>query len=727
MTLRVLRSSLMATAAFLVCTTTAECRWAQVSGPWGGAITAFAWTAYGNVPDLFAGTFNGNVFRSSDDGASWEEADRGLSPGFSLINRLGLRCLAVVPGVSGNDGIMAGTNSGLFLSSDGGRSWVSFNGNLPPSGPYGTPSVASLLIVDTNIYAGTGSGIYLSTNGGLSWTVEDSGLSDSSIDCLAAGDSDIFAGTFSGVFVSTDHGRHWTLGHNGITSYDHVGALAAMGNRIFAGTDGAAYVSTDNGTTWTKVLDNYVTSFAVDGSDIYAGLANAGVAVSRDSGRTWSQLGLTNVFVQTLAVRTDRSGQPIILAGTANGVYSYTGRGSTWQAEGIANPYVMCLATAGTDLFAGTNGGIFVSTDEGASWTNSGPDSLQHPIGALAAYGDDVFAAPGGRGIFRSTDGGLNWTAVDSGLPGSSVTAIAVVGSTLYAGLAGPVIVIAGSSAERALTSNLGVYSSTDFGASWHMANSGLPAATVTGIAGNNSILFAQTQGGLFRSTDGGASWTYANNEFVAPGLNTVTVGSYAVYAGTVAGGILVSTDGGVNWSRSDSGLADKDIRSILEYGRNVFAATQSGKVFLSTDQAMSWSPVDSGLTAAEVDGLTILDGRLFAATAGAGVWSRPLSEMPLGIDIDSAGVPTSYLLSQNYPNPFNPTTVIRFVGRSSGSVSLKVYDVLGREVATLVDGRESAGTHSVVFNGAKFASGVYFYRLTAAGTNITRKMILVK
>ncbi len=90
-------------------------------------------------------------------------------------------------------------------------------------------------------------------------------------------------------------------------------------------------------------------------------------------------------------------------------------------------------------------------------------------------------------------------------------------------------------------------------------------------------------------------------------------------------------------------------------------------------------------------------------------------------------GQPTTYRLDQNYPNPFNPSTVIGFVVRSSGFVSLKVYDVLGREVATLVAGRQSPGAHSVVFNGSKFASGVYFYRLTAPGVNIVRKMLLEK
>lgn len=90
--------------------------------------------------------------------------------------------------------------------------------------------------------------------------------------------------------------------------------------------------------------------------------------------------------------------------------------------------------------------------------------------------------------------------------------------------------------------------------------------------------------------------------------------------------------------------------------------------------------------------------------------------------------VPTSYSLSQNYPNPFNPTTRIDYALKATGNVSLKVYDVLGREVATLVNGVQAAGQHSVTFNASNFASGMYFYSLTTPdGLTVTKKMILMK
>lgn len=89
--------------------------------------------------------------------------------------------------------------------------------------------------------------------------------------------------------------------------------------------------------------------------------------------------------------------------------------------------------------------------------------------------------------------------------------------------------------------------------------------------------------------------------------------------------------------------------------------------------------------------------------------------------------MPINFSLSQNYPNPFNPSTVISYQLSAVGYVTLRVYDVLGREVATLVNQRQDAGMHSVTFNGPGLSSGVYFYRLAAGNNVITKKMILMK
>lgn len=88
---------------------------------------------------------------------------------------------------------------------------------------------------------------------------------------------------------------------------------------------------------------------------------------------------------------------------------------------------------------------------------------------------------------------------------------------------------------------------------------------------------------------------------------------------------------------------------------------------------------------------------------------------------------PDNYFLSQNYPNPFNPSTKINFGLKEAGHVSVKVYNILGNEIATLVNGYYSSGSYSTDFHAGSLSSGVYFYRITTNGYSEIRKMILEK
>ncbi|MCX6144480.1 MAG: T9SS type A sorting domain-containing protein [Ignavibacteriales bacterium] len=99
----------------------------------------------------------------------------------------------------------------------------------------------------------------------------------------------------------------------------------------------------------------------------------------------------------------------------------------------------------------------------------------------------------------------------------------------------------------------------------------------------------------------------------------------------------------------------------------------------------------------------------------------------PTGIADQGQSLPTEPILAQNYPNPFNPATAISYQLPSVSFVTLKVYDVLGKEVASLVEGVQSAGNHMVRFDGSSVRSGVYFCRLQAGSFNETKKLILVK
>jgi len=169
-------------------------------------------------------------------------------------------------------------------------------------------------------------------------------------------------------------------------------------------------------------------------------------------------------------------------------------------------------------------------------------------------------------------------------------------------------------------------------------------------------------------------------------------------------------------------------VSSVASLGlQSVYAATQQG-VFVSVDDGQHWNAVsNAGLFYPHILSLTFDPrGVLYAGTYGGGVYR---SAQTLAGAESPASVPLAYALGQNYPNPFNPETVIEFdvPAPGRGEVTLRVFDLLGREVATLLTGAAAGGAHRVSWNAAGLPAGVYFYRLQAGAFSATKKMLLLR
>jgi hypothetical protein len=113
----------------------------------------------------------------------------------------------------------------------------------------------------------------------------------------------------------------------------------------------------------------------------------------------------------------------------------------------------------------------------------------------------------------------------------------------------------------------------------------------------------------------------------------------------------------------------------------------------------------------------------LYERVIAAGVWARVLAVD----DQPRPALPVQYTLEQNYPNPFNPSTTIQFALPQQHEVRLTVYNMLGQEVATLVNGVMEAGVHTMKFDASRLASGVYLYRIQSGSYTMTRSMLLIK
>jgi regulation of enolase protein 1 (concanavalin A-like superfamily) len=613
--------------------------WQQTSGPGGGDISFVALDP-ANTQTIYVvsdAEANDLVFKTTNGGASWSPAYRGLPT--ATVYEL------VVDPVN-SQVVYAATSDGVFKSTDGAATWFGVNNNLPST-------YAVSLAIDRNgshaLYAGTLNGLFRSTDGGASWTEIDAGISNKYISAIAIDPSNsqvIYVGNIgggvypSGVYKSVNGGSSWTQITPAGDIMDVVTiAIDPTNNQtLYVGlTERGAFKSTNGGASWTEINNGFdflptvaATSFAINPAapqTVYVSVPNEGIYKSTNGGASWETSNngfkIFDAGYVVLDPVTDT-----LYAGTGTGVYKSTNAGAFWSEidTRLAGSYVVAVATgSGGIVYAATDYAVFRSSDAAATWSRV----FETPGGASLATvvvdpnnSQTVYAA--GSGIFKSTNGGSSWSAIGSELGEVSVETLAIDPSNSQ-------IVYAG------ITDNINgrgqIFKSTNGGASWSPSSSVFTGSNpdVHYLAidpVNTRTVYAAVGGDIFKSTDGGASWFPVNN-----GLQDVFNVFYlaidpttpqTIYASTLAG-VYKSTNGGGNWFPSSDGLAEF-VHSLLidrSNSRIVYAATSAG-VFRSLDAGVSWREVSSGLSVSYVNDLA-QDPQapliLYAGTAGGGVF----------------------------------------------------------------------------------------------------------
>jgi hypothetical protein len=334
----------------------------------------------------------------------------------------------------------------------------------------------------------------------------------------------------------------------------------------------------------------------------------------------------------------------------------------------------MTLAVMDSALFSTVANHIFASTDTGETWSVIDSSETQGFLSLAVLqhnmFGGLLYYSPGSNpgGIVQSTSDGGNWK-VDSGVINTSVYALAVKDTTIFAG------------------TTAGLFRSDDLGATWVLVDTSLKNTYVPSLAVSGKVIVISNGSTLLRSVDGGEHWkTFTSN-------------------------LTVNT-----WS-------------LAFIGTNLFAGTQGTGVQRSLDSGLTWTPLNDGFSNGNntaVRAIAVFDSSMFVVTVD-GMYRRPLSETVMYAPEQQPSIPERFDLKQNYPNPFNPSTVIIYQLAINSYVTLKVYDILGREAAVLVDEQKQAGNYHVTFDGSRLASGVYFCRLEAGGFAGTKKLLLVK
>jgi len=556
-------------------------------------------------------------------------------------------------------------------------------------------------------------GVFRTTNDGESWLRLGSGLSSSDIKTLAANSGFLFAGTDGGAYrIVAATETSWTRVSQGLTG-SFIKAIVAMPTgTLLAGTNAGIFASSNNGDQWRPFG---LAGVSINGIATISNLITvisyySGVFRSSDNGMTWSNLGLGNSSLQSVSLT--RRGKTLV--GTYNRGLFETVNGTSWTQIGPPSVNAFCLARGPQgDVWVGSDGGrVFRTTDNGRSWSLVADSVARQPLHnyiqtILVTSASTIFV--GGRTFWphRSTNRGISWTQINSGLTNGAVEVLTTdLTGNILAGTQG------------------GLFRSTNQGESWQLLGLADKFINAILITPDGKMFVGTSWHGAFRSSDNGSTWQPINVGFTSDIVLSLALGNGgSLFAGTSTAGVFRSTNSGDIWQYV--GLQGSYVQDI-ETNRDghVFAVAPLSGVFRSTNNGETWEQISSGLTDTYCNDLTFgQDGFAFVGTRSSGVFGSIVRTT----SVVSGFYPQRFSLYQNYPNPFNPTTRIDYSIPKTSHVSLKVFDLLGRVVATLVDEVQGLGFKSVEFDANGLTSGVYFYRLTAGSFFETKKLTLIR
>lgn len=684
------------------------------------------------------------IFKSTDAGLTWQH--KGLtntaSIGRVVIHPTNPQILYVA---AVGSYFAPNPERGVYKSTDGGETWnlslfISDSTGaidivIDPSNPdflYAAMWERVRRPTSAQLYGPT-SGIYRSTNGGATWTELTSGLPDPNSEnigriglAICKTQPNILysiyttGSTYRGLFRSDDYGNTWVnadpnnivaTGSGTFSWYFGQVRVHPVNPDIVYAMDVSFMRSTDGGLTWPVIygyggpselyVDHHALAFHPDNPNYIINGNDAGINISTDGGVTWAPRAWIPV-TQFYEIGLDYNNPQRLYGGTQdnNTIRTLTGALDDWTrilgGDGFyvnidpTNPNVIYAEWQFGNLYKSTNGGNnFFQVMNGIN--SSDPRNWSTPV-VMDPNNNNVLYY-GTNKLYRTTNGAANWSAISPMLtfypPGNrlgTLTTIAVAPSNsnvIYVG-----------------TDDAQVWVSTNYGTNWTNISAGLPNRWVTRVVVdpyNEDIVYVTFSGlkwrdpqpHVFRSTNKGAVWTNISGNLPDAPLNAFAV----------------------------------DLRSphVIYAGGDVGA-------FVSFDIGETWEPIGEGLPVVSVYDMKIhpTANYLAVGTHGRSMYKIDLYSV-VGIKPGEPVSPYGYNLVQNYPNPFNPATTIEYSLPQAEFVSLKIYDLLGQELKSILNEIKPAGNHKITFSAEGLSSGIYLYSIEAGKFKQTRKMVYIK
>lgn len=582
---------------------------------------------------------------------------------------------------------------------------------------------------------GLTSGLYRTSNGGANWTLLGAAnglpaplsttgrininVSRSNSSIIHAIYKTTVGNNISGVYKSTNKGLNWTsLGMNGLESsgFDwYIGVIETAPNN-----PGVLYVgsidmfrTTNNGSSWTNLTNAYSGTFDQQHPDQHAFWINplnsqyiingndGGIFISTNAGTNWSKrydLPITQYYAGCIDFLNpakkyggtqDNGSHGSVNPGPAGWEVLYGGDGFHCAVD-YTNSNVIYMESQNGGLGRSDDGGNFfddITSGLDLARTNwSSPYMLDIQTSTTVYFGSYK--------LHKSTNKGNNWTIISPDLTKGQNGRLGTLTCMSNAMLPSTQRVIyTGADDGRVMVT-------TNSGTNWTDISAGLPVRYVTDVVVDKRN----------------------------PNVAYVTLSGFNMDERNTH--VFRTTNYGANWVNITGNLLNVPANSlIIDYNKDstLFVGTDAG-VYYTTRLGASWVQLGTGLPNSPVFDLIYHQAsfKLIAATHGRSMFEVDISNLPSGIN-NNTTTANDFILKQNYPNPFNPETNIAYELKQKAFVTLKVFDLSGKEVAVIVNGIKAPGSYNVKFSGADLSSGLYFYKLESGEFSEVKKMMLIK
>ena len=645
--------------------------WEKTNGPFGGSVRQF----YNFNEKLYAMT-DREVFLY--DNNSWKNLN------FEMIVCNIIHSMYVYK--SGK--ILVATDLGLYSSDNNGETWESNKINNLFAAIWDIYDAK-----DGNIILSTTKGIYISNKDDLDFkllTLKDIYVCTVNMDK----EGNIWAGTSTGV-LKAKYGEFVWQNMNFDSNY-YKKILCDSNNVIYTFSDYKVLKSTDSGNNWWAIQGSYYEDISFDPSENLIITGNNQIFKTNYEGVQWTSTE-TDEYLLTTFYLTENE----LLTGTLGaGAFKYNVNvgifNSLSNGMNVASIGGLLSMQNGELLISTSADSLYISQDNGLSWQST----YKCWAAKMKSSKNGLVYVAANSGLVKSDDFGRSWEKLNINVPPYFISSFDVSDNDK--------VICAGTSTGE-------VYVSYDSGKVFQMVKtSDYNFVDAIKILDKNTFIF--DCGSLYYTNNGGKDLTVVNDALIKNVTNFVTDNLGYIYLSSQNG--IFKSINGFNWSQvlNASNLAFL----TTDRNSNIYAASLFGDIYRSTDHGKAWNSISKSSDATVyVSFTTSPNGYLFYGSQDKGLYRK-------NIDIIKQEISKAYI-SQNFPNPFNTSTRIEYKVLRDSYVKLIIYDILGKEITTLVSEYRNQGEYYVVWNPSNLPSGIYFYKLQIGNETQTKKMVLLK